>query len=105
MTFDVTALLGKLFGGGPTIAPAPTVAEAAPVPETVPQPEAAADPPAATWFAGWVRRPDFHGCAGSEAPDLPERQRWWARCDFSDLPESPGDLRDVRLPWLFQTPA
>jgi len=37
-------------------------------------------------FADWVRRPDAHGRMGWEAPDLPERDRWWARRDFDDLP-------------------
>lgn len=41
------------------------------------------------WF---IRRPDCHGQIGWESPDLPEWQRWWARCDFDDLPELPDGL-------------
>ena len=41
-------------------------------------------------FEGWVRRQDHTGRWGWEAPGLPEWQRWWAGCDFDDLPE-PGD--------------
>ena len=37
-------------------------------------------------FAGWIRRPDCRGRMGWEAPGLTERERWWARSDFEDLP-------------------
>ena len=49
--------------------------------------------PADSPFAGWVRRPDIAGRMGWEAPDLPEWLRWWARCDFEDLPEPPEGFR------------
>jgi hypothetical protein len=38
-------------------------------------------------FAAWVQRPDFRGRLRWEAPDVPEADRWWARCGFDDLPE------------------
>jgi len=43
----------------------------------------AAEPAEAPVFSGfdfprWVRRPDVSGRMGWEAPDLPERERWWA---------------------------
>jgi len=47
------------------------------------------DPPAGSRFAGWVRRPDCRGRMGWELPRLPEAARWWARCEFDDLPEPP----------------
>ena len=71
MDFDVIDLLGNLFGGGPTMA---TVA-------AVPGPDDDGGR-----FADWVRRPDCHGRMGWEAPGLPESDRWWAWCDFDDLP-------------------
>ena len=55
---------------------------------------------AGTPFADWVRRPDCHGRMGWEAPGLPESDRWWARCDFDDLPVVPEDFRlgDIQEP-------
>jgi hypothetical protein len=53
---------------------------------------------AATPFADWVRRPDCHGLMGWEAPGLPESDRWWARCDFTDLPEVPEGFSIAELP-------
>ena len=60
--------------------------------------------PAGDQFAGWVRRQDATGRWGWEAPDLPEWQRWWARCQFEDLPEpsgppEPADQRRKRCHW------
>lgn len=96
MAFDVTNLLGNLFGGA-TLTPAAAVPElvAAPevvVPEPVPRPEAVdtvGDPLAAFTYADWVQRSDSRGRVGWEAPDLPECERWWARWDFNDLPAVP----------------
>ena len=48
--------------------------------------------PADSRFADWVLRPDSNGRLGWEAPDLPEWQRWWARCNFEDLPEPAADF-------------
>jgi hypothetical protein len=70
--------LRAIFGDGPT------VAVVAPRPATAPRPEVA--PPS---IVDWVRRPDSCGRLGWELPGLPECDRWWARCDFADLPEVP----------------
>ena len=51
-------------------------------------------------FADWVRRPGCHGRMGWEAPGIPESDRWWARCDFDDLPEVPEGFRLGELPKL-----
>jgi hypothetical protein len=34
----------------------------------------------------WIRRQDCQGRWGWERADLPEKNRWWARWDFEDLP-------------------
>ncbi len=80
MGFDVSDLLGSLFGVGPVVAPvtAPAVA-AVPV----------SSPDDGGRFADWVCRPDGSGRMGWESPGLPESDRWWARCDFDAQPE-PG---------------
>ena len=49
-------------------------------------------------FADWVQRPDYHGRMGWEAPNLPEWQRWWARCDFNDLPVVSEGFRMGEIP-------
>jgi hypothetical protein len=49
--------------------------------------------PQAGPFAGWILRPDVDGRLGWEAPNLPERLRWWARYGFDELPtidDGPG---------------
>jgi hypothetical protein len=84
MAFDVTDLFGNLFGGGPAVATAAMVASP--------------DDDDGGRFADWVRRPDFHGRMGWEAPGMPEADRWWARCDFDDLPEVPEGFSIGELP-------
>jgi hypothetical protein len=42
-------------------------------------------------FADWVLRPDVDGRLGWEAPNLPERVRWWARFRFEELPTGDGN--------------
>jgi hypothetical protein len=49
--------------------------------ERLPGPEPAPGP-----FDGWTLRPDVDGRMGLEAPDVPERRRWWARATFDNLP-------------------
>jgi hypothetical protein len=47
----------------------------------------------AVQLAGWILRPDVDGRIGWEAPNLPERLRWWARFRFDELPtigDGPG---------------
>jgi len=49
-------------------------------------------------FAGWVHRQDAAGRWGWEAPDLEDWRRWWARCDFDDLPVVPEGFRMGEIP-------
>ncbi|MBU4273738.1 MAG: hypothetical protein KKA28_17900 [Planctomycetes bacterium] len=87
MKTNATDFLAGLFGQGKADSPP------APTPE-------AADPLATLPFADWVLRPDAHGRIGWEAPGLPEVDRWWARCDFLDLPVVPEGFRlgDIQEP-------
>jgi hypothetical protein len=97
MAFDVADLLENLFGG-----PAAKVAlELVAIPEAVPRCQLAllgVDDDGGGRFADWVRRPDCHGRMGWESPGLPESDRWWARCDFDDLPEVPVGFSIGELP-------
>jgi hypothetical protein len=79
MDFDTVAFLESLFGGSMS-------AMAITPPEPV---GTVTDPLAALPYVDWAQRPDRHGRMGWETPDLPEWQRWWARCDFDDLPVVP----------------
>jgi hypothetical protein len=82
--------LQAIFGDGTA-----TVAKVATIPKAV---DTAADPQIGTRFADWVRRPDCHGRMGWESPDLSEIDRWWARCDFDDLPEVPVGFTIGEIP-------
>ena len=99
MDYDAVDFLESLFRGGPAMAPG--AIGAGPVSPVVGDPlDNAAECQAVTPFANWVRRLDCHGRMGWEAPDLPEWQRWWARCDFDDLPPVPegfrlGEIQDL----------
>jgi len=73
MGFDVTDFLGGLYGTAETLRRAATTD-----PSGDPGPEATAAGPPGFDFSAWVRRPDAAGQWGWEAPDLTERQRWWA---------------------------
>ncbi len=92
MAFDVADLLEDLFGGGPIMA----TAAAVPGPDDDGGGRQHDDD--GVRFADWVRRPDWHGLMGWEAPGLPESDRWWARCDFDDLPEVPEGFSIGELP-------
>ena len=82
--------LKAIFGSDAAPVTAATPISQKVVLEPVPEDTSATDDPlAADPFAGWVRRRDVAGQWGWEAPDLPEWQRWWARCRFDDLPEVP----------------
>jgi hypothetical protein len=95
MSFDVGDLLGSLFGVGPTVATVAAVPRNKLVPLVV---DGRQDDGDGGRFADWVRRPDCHGRMGWETPDLPEAERWWARCDFDDLPEVPEGFSMGELP-------
>ena len=89
MGFDTAELFGNLYG-----------AKAA-MPEPIPRPEpvgTSAGFQVAPLMADWVLRPDCHGRMGWEAPGLPEPSRWWARCDFDDLPVVPVGFSIGELP-------
>ena len=40
----------------------------------------------------WVRRPDHAGRFGWEQAGLRPEDRWWARCEFDELPDPPKGL-------------
>ena len=63
---------------------APDVATPPEAPE-VTTPKTSAEAPGFD-FSGWIRQPDRKGRMGWERVGLPEWQRWWARCDYEDLP-------------------
>jgi hypothetical protein len=82
--------LQAIFGNGPVAVPKVVI-----VPEAV---DTAADPLIGTPFANWVRRPDCYASMGWEAPNLPESDRWWARCAFDTLPVVPVGFTIGQLP-------
>jgi hypothetical protein len=107
MDFDTVSFLENLFGTAGPMAP---IADGSRVGDdgaagslsAAMLSDVEADAELLTPFAGWVQRPDCHGRMGWEAPNLPEWQRWWARCDFDDLP-APSDglcLDDMAKPAL-----
>jgi hypothetical protein len=55
-------------------------------PEASP-PETSTEAPGSD-FSDWIRRQDCKGRMGWEPPGLPEEKRWWADCNFDELPEA-----------------
>jgi len=91
MSFQAADFLAALYGERPT-APDPTPGSGAPAGIGPREPLAAdadGQAPANPDFSDWVQRPDCKGRMGWERPDLPEAARWWARCEFDDLPGPP----------------
>jgi len=95
MAFDASGYLLDLHGGpaGGELPEAPAAA-IPPGPEDRPPEPAgdAADDPAANDplaridFSTWVRRPDFSGRMGWEAPSFPGPAPWWAVSTWAELP-------------------
>ena len=91
MDYDVTDFLGNLFGGA--------VATVTAAPEPMPRPALAdtvTDSLIGTPFADWVRRPDFRGRMGWEAPNCPSLTDGGPGVTSSTCPRCPRDSRLAR---------
>lgn len=110
MDFDVTEFLQSLFApvrivAAPAPAPEPATLAAgqldpdAPTPALMRTVDVMAEPDHDTLpGAGWIRRQDFQGRWGWEAPGLTEWQAWWRRCDYDGLPRPPDGLSEPTPP-------
>jgi hypothetical protein len=77
----------------PTPPSAPAASDPVAIVQAGPAPAASTTP--GIDFSTWVLRPDVDGRLGWEPPGTPERERWWARCRFDDLPR-PVDYPPAR---------